>query len=223
MANDDYLIPFWTVFSVVLTIVGLLIWLGLVKSRDNQRIETGAFGVRYLVEQYVDHALQKTVYHMLRYDKMEAKKGMDVRLRVAREACAKTDSPALSRNLFFFPRGREVAEALYRELSDTPRFENTNLFLLPDVLVHVSGNVFYFNLLNHAARVVVNDSAAFDNYSNDDAKQYLGALLKQASTTTTSAGTSASSTPETSTGTSASTVSGGTGTSIDSKVSYDAS
>jgi len=208
MTSDYYLIPFWTVFSVVLTVVSLLIWLGVVKSRDNQRIETGAFGVRYLLEQYVDHALQKTVYQMLRYDRMEAKKGMDVRLRVAREACAKTDSPALSRNLFYFPRGRDVAEALYRELSDTPRFEDTNLFLLPDVLVHISGNMFYSNLLKHAARVVVNDSAAFENYTNDDAKQYLGALLKQASN-----------------GTSASTVSGGTGTSIsiDPKVSYDAS
>jgi hypothetical protein len=179
MTSDYYLIPFWTVFSVVLTIIGLLIWLGVVKSRDNQRIETGAIGVRYLMEQYVDRALQKTVYHMLRYDKREAKKGMDVRLRVARDHFVQTDCPALSRNLFFFPRGQEVVQALYRELSDAPRFEDTPLFLLPDVLVHVSGNVFYSNLLKHASRVVVNDSTAFDHYTNDESKQYLGALVKQ--------------------------------------------
>uniref|UniRef100_A0A6C0IGH8 Uncharacterized protein n=1 Tax=viral metagenome TaxID=1070528 RepID=A0A6C0IGH8_9ZZZZ len=180
--TNYYLIPFWTVFSVVLAVIGLLIWLGMVKSRDNQRIEMGAIGVQWMMEQYVDRALQKTVYHLLRYDKLEAKKGMDLRLLVAREQCVQTDSPLLTKNLFSFPRGREVVETLRRELSEKKRCEETNLFLLPDVLVHQSGNTWYAHLLKHAGRVVANDSSAWDQYTNDEAKQHLGALVQQTTT-----------------------------------------
>jgi hypothetical protein len=70
-----------------------------------------------------------------------------------------------------------VVNEVYRELSSSTGFENTNLFLLPDVLVHLSGNTFYHDLLVHGANVVTNDSALFDDYSNDDSKQYLAALL----------------------------------------------
>lgn len=174
-----YLIPFWTVFSVGLAIVGLLIWLSVAKSRDNQRIEVGAVGVRWMVEQYLDRALQKTVLHMIRYERLSHKKGMDLRLSVAREQFLVAIIPVMTVNLVRFVRGREVIEELYRELATTTAtgFGTLNLFLLPDVLVHVSGNSLYRELLVHAARVVANDSSLFEEYSNDDSKQYLAALL----------------------------------------------
>jgi hypothetical protein len=172
-----YLIPFWTVFSVGMAVVCLLIWLSVVKSRDNQRIEVGAVGVRWMVEQYLDRALQKTVFHMIRYETLPVKKGMDLRLSIAREKLLETHTPLLTTNLVKFPRGKQVVNELYRELSSSTGFDNTNLFLLPDVLVHLSGNTFYYGLLVHGANVVTNDSALFDEYSNDDSKQYLAALL----------------------------------------------
>ena len=172
-----YLIPFWTVFSVGVTVVCLLIWLSVVKSRDNQRIEVGVVGVRWMVEQYLDRALQKTVFHMIRYETLPVKKGMDLRLSIAREKFLETHTPLLTTNLVKFPRGKQVVNELYRELSSSTGFDNTNLFLLPDVLVHLSGNTFYHGLLMHGANVVTNDSALFNDYNNDDSKQYLAALL----------------------------------------------
>ena len=176
--RNHYLIPFWTIFSVVLTVVGLLIWLSVVKSRDNQRIEMGGVAVQWMMEQYLDRALQKTVFHMIRYEKREAKKGMDVRLRMAQKAFLE-NAPLLTHHLFRFARGREVIRQLHKELSDKSNFEDVELFLLPDVLVHVSGNVLYTHLLRHACKVVVNESSLFDSYSNDESKQYLSALLLQ--------------------------------------------
>lgn len=175
--SSFYLIPFWTVFSVGLAVVGLLIWLSLVKSRDNQKIEIGAVGLCWMMEQYMDRALQKTVFHMIRYEKLPHKKGMDLRLSVAREKFLGVHAPLLTKNLVRFARGKEVVRELHRDLSGSPRFEDTNLFLLPDVLVYAANNTLYRDLLVHAAKVVANDSSLFDEYSNDESKQYLTALL----------------------------------------------
>jgi hypothetical protein len=173
-----YLIPFWTVFSVGIAIIGLLIWLSVVKSRDNQRIEVGTVGVRWMMEQYLDRILQKTVFHMIRYERLTAKKGMDIRLSIAREKFIEDHTPSLTVYLVQFPRGKQVLQDLYRQLSEaSSEFEKINLFLLPDVIVNYSGNCLYSDLLVHSAKVVANDSALFEAYSNDDSKHYLAALI----------------------------------------------
>jgi hypothetical protein len=177
--SNHYIIPFWTVFGAIVMVTGVLIWLSVLKSKDNQRIEIGQKSTRWLMEQYLDRMLQRVVYHMVQYEKLTAKKGLDIRLSVAREH-VQSHADVLSKNLLSFPRGIEVVESIHGQLKN-PRFENTDLFSLPDVLVYRCGDSLYTDILQSSAKVVSNDHSLFEKYTNNESKQYLAALL---STTT---------------------------------------
>lgn len=178
MFVDRYLIPFWVVSCIIVFIIGILVWLSVTKSKDSQMIQTGLLGVRCLMNDYIDRCLQKTVLLMIKFEKLVAKKGLDIRLEVERNKLDKNIGNRFSSLLLRFARGKDIAEKLFSQVGSTDTFEKIDLFLLPDVLVYKCGDDFYTYLLRASAKIVTNDSSLFDNYTNDDSKQYLLALIK---------------------------------------------
>lgn len=171
----NYVIPFWIVLCTVFVVLAILIWLAVVKSRDNHAIEIGCTGVQYLMEQYLERCLQKTVYTLLKYENFKTSKGLDIRLSIEKENLVRETSISLSKALVRFARGKQVIEQLLQELRQP--VEKIDIFVFPDVLIMNAKNHFYTNLLSKASFIVYNQKDAhFSSYSNDQSKEYLNTL-----------------------------------------------
>lgn len=174
----NYKIPFWSVFSVILATLSVLIWLSVLKSTDNKMIQTGALGIRFVVEQYLRLSLLRGVIAILRNDRSKVKKEVDIRLSVHQEKWITHCSPVLTRHILSFVRGTEVMMEMIQEIRN-PSVKGINLFVLPDVLLQRSGINYYHDILMLASKIAFNENALYAEYSNDESKDYLIALVEK--------------------------------------------
>jgi hypothetical protein len=174
--STSYIIPFWTVFSIILVVMSVLIWMAVEKSRQNTSISTGTIGIEFLMHHYLVRCLDKTCFIMLQYNGYQAKKGMDIRRTMIRESWVETCAPVLSKIVTHFARGIAVAHDIVDDLK-TP-IEKSNVFLLPDVVISSTKTEFYRDLLTHTSFIVTGETTSpFESYTNDKCKQYLLTLF----------------------------------------------
>lgn len=171
----NYIIPFWTVLSLILVVMSILIWMAVDKSQSNTSISTGTIGVEYLLHQYLARCVDKTCSMLLEYNGYQAKKGMDIRRTMTRDTWVQETASLLAKPVIHFPRGvfimNEIANDMKNPLSP-------NIFLLPDVLIVSTRIEFYRDLLTQASFIVTGENASpFDSYTNDKCKHYLLTLF----------------------------------------------
>jgi len=174
----NYVIPFWTMVSIILVVFGVLTWLSVLKSKDNNAIKTGYEALHYVVEQYLARSFQNTVYILLRYQETKGVKGMDVRLQMYNEKWKSQYLDPVSKNILHFVRGQDICNALVLQ-NRLPSFDQTNICILPDVIIQRAGPLHYYALLNFASKVIFNTDTTFEKYTNDESKEYLIALVDQ--------------------------------------------
>jgi hypothetical protein len=171
-----YQIAFWVVFSLILSILSIFIWLCIQKNKDDRIMEISSIGLQYLIKNYLIKCFQKVCVLLIKSkNQIISQKLKSEDITDQQDKFIKMFVNPLSIKIINFTRGQEIVKNINNNVSQY-QFEKLDLFIFPDQLI-IDNDYYKYLLLYTSEKTLIHPLEK----TNQDAKIYLAQLMENTS------------------------------------------